>query len=290
MVARAAAAVRTMAAADASSAPAAGDSAAAAAARGVREVSGLDLTLAEAIAGGQVPRPPLCYQREWLTWRSTSGKRPSAKRTGEVGTQIAYEMHLWKQTMEELYGADWLQQLASVEVPEEEDAEEDALSEHAAPLDIFRGAQGGHEDWKGYEQRLLRVGRVLQTGSDWHALREDERYLVTLLAQVLPKDEAGQKAFLQLAFFETLMEEEPEFTERNRQRAAVLRELLRRRGVRVRDMEPGAPVFSPRRSGAGQSGSQQRARRRVWLRRPVRPPRRQGRKLPWRLSSLSRRS
>ena len=77
----------------------------------VREVTGTEKTLIECVNEGAVPKPPLVDQHGWLKGRSGAGRRPSAKRTGEVGTKMGQEMKLWKATVE-LLGPDWLRQMS----------------------------------------------------------------------------------------------------------------------------------------------------------------------------------
>ena len=74
----------------------------------------MDLGFNEAVGQGKVPKPPLMHQKRWLTWRSSQGRRPAVKRTGEVGTGMAEEMALWKAAMEHCFGENWPKQLMAL--------------------------------------------------------------------------------------------------------------------------------------------------------------------------------
>ena len=72
-----------------------------------RQVSGSELTLSEAIRQGDVPKSALMGWNEWQQWRSQFGRVPTHAPDGFVlPTQI--ETSLWRATMNELYGEDWV--------------------------------------------------------------------------------------------------------------------------------------------------------------------------------------
>ena len=86
-----------------------------------REVSRSDVTLLQAIAAGDVPKPdPLSYNA-WLQWRKRCGKRPVTKTDGGT-TSSAFERDLRIAVLKDLYG-DNFEEL--VQTAEEEAAEKE---------------------------------------------------------------------------------------------------------------------------------------------------------------------
>ena len=76
-----------------------------------QEVSRSTKTLRQAITDGDVPKPPLCAWNGWQNWRKEHGERPTVARAGSTTSQ-GLEAALWKQTMTEVYGANWSERLA----------------------------------------------------------------------------------------------------------------------------------------------------------------------------------
>ena len=99
--------------------------------------------------------------------------RPSAKKTGEVGTKMGAEMKLWKEVMAHLYGEDWQQQLIDYVPDEEEEEEEDLPSIE----DSFRMPRKAGESFLEVEARQLRAGRNLKLASK--PITENEEALPT---------------------------------------------------------------------------------------------------------------
>ena len=75
-----------------------------------QEVTQSDLTLAEAIELEEVPRPQLMGWNAWMSWRKHIGKRPTVAADGGT-THNRLESQLWRATMENLYGEEWLEDL-----------------------------------------------------------------------------------------------------------------------------------------------------------------------------------
>ncbi len=62
----------------------------------VREISGMDESLKEAIADGTIAAPELMGFNDWHVWRKT---RPSKKKGDERATTTKEETELWRATM-----------------------------------------------------------------------------------------------------------------------------------------------------------------------------------------------
>ena len=77
-----------------------------------REVTGVDLTLREAIEQNVVPTPGLVDWNDWQRWRRDVGMRPTYPDDG-VMLDNRVEATLWRETMEHLYGAQWLEDLST---------------------------------------------------------------------------------------------------------------------------------------------------------------------------------
>ena len=127
----------------------------------MREVTGTDLPLLEAIDQELVPIPPLMHQQSWLTWRKASGKRPGKRKTGERGTGMGREMALWKEAMAKYHGEDWRDKLLNLETPEEEDEREEDSQPEESMLEAFRRPRAEYETVAGFDARRLRAGNVL---------------------------------------------------------------------------------------------------------------------------------
>ena len=85
---------------------------------GVSPVAGFQGSLSEAIAQGVVPKPPLVEFNAWQKWRRDHGKRPRTAADGGT-TSSRMEADLWRQTMANLYGPEWLQDLAAAGAAED---------------------------------------------------------------------------------------------------------------------------------------------------------------------------
>ncbi len=77
-----------------------------------RQVTGVDLTFLEAVEQSLVPTPTLMDWNDWQRWRRTVGMRPTYADDGAMLDNRA-EVSLWRQAMEHLYGADWLEELTA---------------------------------------------------------------------------------------------------------------------------------------------------------------------------------
>ena len=77
-----------------------------------RQVSGTDVRFLDAVRDGLVPAPGLMDWNAWQRWRRTTGQRPTVARDGELPGNRA-EVALWRQAMEAIHGARWLEELHS---------------------------------------------------------------------------------------------------------------------------------------------------------------------------------
>ncbi len=76
-----------------------------------RQVTGVDVTFLEAVEQSIVPTPTLMDWNDWQRWRRTTGMRPTYADDGAMLDNKS-EVRLWRQAMEHLYGADWLEDLS----------------------------------------------------------------------------------------------------------------------------------------------------------------------------------
>ena len=76
-----------------------------------QQVSGTEKTLSQCLSDGEVPRPALMSWNSWQVWRTAEGRRPTSRADG-AATTPAVEVQLWRNTMRELYGAEWASDLA----------------------------------------------------------------------------------------------------------------------------------------------------------------------------------
>ena len=77
-----------------------------------RQVTGVDVTFLEAVEQNIVPMPTLMDWNDWQRWRRTVGMRPTYADGGAMLDNRA-EVSIWRQAMEHLYGADWLEELTA---------------------------------------------------------------------------------------------------------------------------------------------------------------------------------
>ena len=90
----------------------------------VREVSGGDGTLAESIAGGDVPMPAVMDFNAWQQWRKGPGRRPQTTKGDPATTTPRQESELWRGTMQRLFGAEeWRTRLEEAQLAAPEAAE-----------------------------------------------------------------------------------------------------------------------------------------------------------------------
>ena len=90
----------------------------------VREVSGSDKTLAEAVTSQEVPRPDVMDFNTWQVWRKGVGRRPTIGKGDPQVTSSKNEADLWRATMERYHGKDWRVRLEEAQLAAAEAAEE----------------------------------------------------------------------------------------------------------------------------------------------------------------------
>ena len=78
----------------------------------IYEVKGSTGTLLQHLQNGTIAWPPLMEWRQWLSWRSREGMRPTARPDG-YWTTGGYETHLYASIMSFKYGRDWRTNLRS---------------------------------------------------------------------------------------------------------------------------------------------------------------------------------
>ena len=110
----------------------------------VREVSGEEGSLAEAIAGAKVPKPDLVDFNDWQQWRKRLGKRPRKDLGDARSTTAQEEVQLHKATMELIYGASWRSDLVDQQVARAAQAEQAGPDgDPEEPGAAAGGVQGG---------------------------------------------------------------------------------------------------------------------------------------------------
>ena len=77
----------------------------------VRQVTGTELTFAEAVDQSIIPKPALQDWNSWQRWRKAEGGRPTREADGAV-LDNKQEAELWKIAMEYFYGTEWLVDLS----------------------------------------------------------------------------------------------------------------------------------------------------------------------------------
>ena len=88
-----------------------------------KEVSGIDKTLFQAIADGDVESPALMDWNAWQKWRKDQGKRTKRRVDGDI-THPNFEVPLWKSTMAAVHGDEWGKQILEPSVEELQEAVE----------------------------------------------------------------------------------------------------------------------------------------------------------------------
>ena len=90
-----------------------------------KEVSGLEVSLQQAVASGLLEKPELQSFNDWQQWRKKTRSRPT-KAQDDVSRTTQEEANLWRETMEHFYGSDWNTALAMKTAVGDDDDEEDS--------------------------------------------------------------------------------------------------------------------------------------------------------------------
>ena len=168
--------------------------------QGVREVSGSEVSLAECIANGSVPKPELGDWNTWVFWRRGAGRRPEVSLGDPLSTSARQEADLRRSTMQKLYGADWRTQLEEAQLAAAEAEEAAGTPSVAYGPGTRQAAPGvtpgwGQRDGKGWSFFGCRCCR------SFHGARcSAPRRAVTLCPESIAQAVADRKKLLELLF------------------------------------------------------------------------------------------
>ena len=215
-----------------------------------------------AIDDGDVEPPPLLTWKEWLSWRSEAGLRPTVRRGFPVDetTSLGEESRTWRQLMAALHGPEWQRDLAAVGGADSQvddkrsEGSGGAVSEAGLRKQLAGDYDPGRESPEVYRGRMARTLEVLGVlGVD---VGVGLRQQVECRIAVAGEETSGHRKVLKELFVRVLTEDMDE--EERTERLGVLTEWLEQVGVRLskksdRMFSPGStPQLTPERLAAQQ--------------------------------------